>query len=176
MKKTKPERKSETRQQSNTSSSKKSRPKTPSWTQGSTPLTTQLPTPTVEDNTPLASAKTTSMYPDNPKESPSVRSKISSIETAIPASIPSLDTAVKPPTQPLFFGKNQAPSLFAGFPNPSPSLFGGVSKATMSYASIGSKSTRLIYPTDSFQTYGTWPKRNFPEHIQTRDLYFVNNI
>lgn len=88
MEKENPDSKHAARQGPQIASFRQSRSKTHKRTQGSTPLTTQLPTPAMEEVTPLAASNITSMYPDNPKGSSSIESIISSIETALPAPIP----------------------------------------------------------------------------------------
>ena len=162
MEKENPDSKPAARQSSSTPTSK-TRSKAPKWPHGSTPLTTQLPTPAMEDQTPLAISNITCMYSGKPKDTSSTRSIISSIETAVPATIPSYEPPFK------------TTSFFGSIAKPSPGLF-GIKKNTSSTTSIEGKPTGVINPVDCFTIYAVWLKMNFPEHIQTRDIFFVTNI
>ena len=68
-------------------SSKSSKQK--DWDQGHTPMSTQLPSPAMEEDTPVAASNISSKAYGKSKDSPSTKSKISSIETAVPAPTPS---------------------------------------------------------------------------------------
>ena len=73
-----------------------------SWQQGHTPLTTQLPSPALEEDTPLATANITSKVHETP-DSPSTRSKISFIKTAVVPS--SFEHSNKSTPKQFYFGQ-----------------------------------------------------------------------
>ena len=121
----------------------------------------------MEEDTPLATANITR------HDSPSTRSKISSIETAVVPS--SFEHSNKPTPKQFYFGQGQPSSMFTTF-NSNPSMFDGIKKSTSSSKSMDELPERVINPVDSYSTYSTWLKMNFPEHINTYDILFINNI